>query len=80
MDNIYINKQDLFNYKATYELFNKLFKSDLISVDELISVIEDQAGEIDELQEKLDDLEQDIEENYKPISKYEFYGVSERDF
>jgi len=32
------------------------------------------------LQERYDDLEQDIQENYKPISKYDFYGVSESDF
>ena len=80
MDNIYINKQDLVKYKATYELFNKLFTKDLISIDDLISVIEDAYSEIDELQEKLEDLEQDIEDNYKPISKTEQYGVSERWF
>lgn len=37
------------------------------------SLIEDLIHEIDSLQEKVEDLEQDIEDNYKPIKKEEMY-------
>ena len=47
-------------------------------------IIDDLCTIIDELQEKIEDMEErhqrEIEENYKPISPYEFYGVSEDDF
>ena len=48
--------------------------------NEIISEAEELKDELDVLQEKYDDLEQDLRENYKLISKYEFYGVSESDF
>lgn len=44
------------------------------------SMFEDMFCEIDSLEEKIEDMEQDIKDNYKPISPYEMYGVSERDF
>ena len=39
----------------------------------MISIIEDLMYEIDRLQEKYEDLEQDLEDNYKPITKEEMY-------
>ena len=32
------------------------------------------------LEEQLEDLKQDIKDNYKPISHWEEYGISEEDF
>jgi len=46
----------------------------------IIAMIEDLFCEIDSLEEKIEDMEQDIRDNYKPISPYEMYGMSERDF
>ena len=43
-------------------------------------MFEDMFCEIDSLEEKIEDMEQDIRDNYKPISPYEMYGVNERDF
>lgn len=37
-------------------------------------------NEIEEWKEKYSELEEELKENYKPISKYEFYGISECDF
>lgn len=48
--------------------------------NDIMSEAENLKSELDALQKKYDDLEQDIQENYKPISKYEFHGVNERDF
>jgi len=45
-----------------------------------LAIIDDLCSKIDILQEKIDDMEEQIRENYKPISKYDFYGVSESDF
>lgn len=39
----------------------------------ITSIIEDLMHEIDSLQEKLEDIEQDLEDNYKPITKEEMY-------
>ena len=44
------------------------------------SMFEDLVCEINSLEEKIEDMEQDIRDNYKPISKYEEIGMSERDF
>lgn len=59
-----------------------VLSDDLFYVDpEVIeSMFQDMFCEIDSLEEKIEDMEQDIRDNYKPISPYEMYGVSERDF
>lgn len=44
------------------------------------SIITDLIHEIDLLNEKVEDLEKDIEDNYKPIKKEEQYEVNYRDF
>jgi prefoldin subunit 5 len=48
--------------------------------EDVYSLIDDLCSKIDELQEQIEDMEENIRENYKPISPYEFYGVSERLF
>lgn len=54
-----------------------------IDEDELV-IIDDLCSIIDILKEKIEDMEErheeEIREFYKPISKYEFYGVNEHDF
>lgn len=54
----------------------------LIPVDSLMSCIDELLTEVERLQGKVKDLEDDIEQNYdlKRTSLYEEYGVSERDF
>lgn len=43
-------------------------------------IIEDLLLEIDRLQEKYEDLERDLEENYQAIPISEQYDISDRDF
>lgn len=50
-----------------YEVDNKGY----IEIESLICAIEDLEYEIDRLNEKYEDLKQDIEDNYKPISRME---------
>ena len=74
MKDIYIKASDL------NEWLRKYFNGDLISINDMISVMEDLDGEIDRLKEKIEEIEQDKEDNYKPLHNSELYGVSERDF
>lgn len=53
---------------------------DIEEKDELISIIEDLIGEVNHLQEEYDDLERDLEDNYRPIPLSEQYCVYDRDF
>ena len=71
------------------ELYNKASEITMTEYDEIIdnpgakyiyaseytitSIIEDLMHEIDSLQEKLEDIEQDREDNYKPITTEEMY-------
>ena len=51
------------------------------TVDEdLFSIIDELCTKIDNLEEEKEDMEENIRENYRPISPYEFYGVNEHDF
>ena len=79
MNEIYIKKEDLRNSPATYSLFDKLFKNqDLISVEDIIVELENAYGEIDHLEEEIEDLENSDE---GPINDpYDYYGVSRDDF
>ena len=58
-----------------YEAFG-----DFIEVDKLWSIIEDLICEVDHKQEELDDLQQNVEENCRPIPVSEQYNVSDSDF
>lgn len=51
-----------------------------VFTDSLYSLLEDLLYEYDLLQEKLEDTIKDRDENYKPISYYEMYGISEDNF
>ena len=74
MEEVYVKKESLGRWVAKY--FNK----DIISINDLISVIEDLDDEVDNWKEKYEDLEQDLHDNYKPISHSEMYGISDSDF
>ena len=59
---------------------NKAVCDRTMTLEELLDLCEDLYNEIDRLTEKIDDLEQDIQDNYKPIDKMEQYGISNSDF
>ena len=52
----------------------------LIPAENLMSIVEDLLVEIDTLNERYEDLEKTVEENYRPFTQKEIYGVSDRDF
>lgn len=62
---------------------NKIIKMNYtnpISEDEASYIIDDLVSQIEKKQEELDSLNQEIEENYKPIPVAEQYGISDKDF
>lgn len=60
----------------------KILDDEYYFIDEygIESMFEDLFCEINDLEEKIEDIKQDIRDNYRPISPYEMYGVNERDF
>ena len=59
----------------------KSFKEkDVYSWDEILDIIQDLESEKFRLEEELEDLKQDMEENYKRISVNEQYEVYDDDF
>ena len=59
----------------------KSFKEkDIYSWDEILDIIQDLESEKFRLEEELEDLKQDMEENYKRISANEQYEVYDDDF
>lgn len=51
-----------------------------IEPEELLGIIENLIGEIEHIKEEYEDLQNNLESNYKPISAWEMSGMSERDF
>ena len=52
----------------------------LLPLENITGIVEDLLGEIDYLEEKLEDLENDMRENYRPIPVVEQYGISDKEF
>lgn len=51
-----------------------------IPVENMLSIIDDLITEIERLEERYKDFEQEVEENYKPISYAEQIGYNVKDF
>ena len=76
-----MGKELLFDIREWDNMYKvRLPKKDLVTLEEILNDYEDALFEINELEEQIKMLEKDIEDNYKPISPYEMYGISERDF
>ena len=74
---------EVFIKVAAFELLKKYFKNyDIVSIDELCGLVEELDYEIERLEEKIRDMQDDIEQYYEPkkFDPYEEYGISERDF
>lgn len=48
--------------------------------DDVISLLENLVNSYKYLETKLNDLKKDVEDNYKPLTSSELYGVSDKDF
>ncbi len=73
-----ISRQTMTDYEPS-KLFNS--ENKVYIQDEVIEgMFEDLLIEIERKEEKIKDIEEDIEENYRPISLAEKYDMSDRDF
>lgn len=62
----------LVDIREESEQIKRIFENkDLISIEDLLSKIEELDDDKGYLEDKIKDMEQDIEDNYKPISKSE---------
>lgn len=75
MENVYILKEDVNKWIGKY-FGNK----DFVSVDDLLTIIEDLDSEVESLKEEIEDIKQDRDDNYRPISYYQQYGINEDNF
>lgn len=73
----------------TKELLNEIeeitntnynFNGDYSNVEKLISIIDDLLIEVRKAQEKLNELENDLNENYRPVPVAEQVAISNNDF
>lgn len=53
---------------------------DFIPSESIIPMLEDLLCEIDRLEEKYEDLERNLQDNYRQITPAEMYDISDRDF
>jgi len=74
MKDVYIKTNELPVYIADEYFYGK----DLISIEELISVMEDMKCDLEKIAEDYKDLVQDVEDNYKFIGTREAIGYDER--
>ena len=75
MKEVYINLKeqgDCFIWRYLQEKC----KSDLVSIDDLIWVIEELIADNEKLQEEFEDLENNLRDNYKPLSRSDYTGDS----
>jgi hypothetical protein len=82
MNNVYIKRKDLLDFDCIREetLERMGIKKDILSIEDLLVVLEELYADKERLEEELEDLRQDVRDNYEPISPYKMYGISERDF
>ena len=74
MENVYILKKDLNRWIAKY------FDKDLISIDDMLAVIESLDEEKEHLEEQLEHKDKYYQDNWKPVDEMIMYGLNERNY
>ena len=77
-----LNEKELKIFKEIEEKTNTNYEieNNLLPLENVMGIVEYLLSEINSLNKKLEDLENDIRENYKPIPVAEQYGISDEDF
>lgn len=71
MDKVYIKVED-------YVLLKKYFDNkDLVSVEDLIGLLDDLTYDVEKLKEEYEDLAEDVRDNYKFVGMREAVGYNE---
>lgn len=72
--------EDLYNKIKNITFTDYEALGDFILSESIEPMLEDLLLEIDRLQEKYNDLEQNINDNYRAITPAEMYGITDKDF
>lgn len=77
-----LDEKELKIFKEIEEkkITNYEIENNLLPLENVMGIVEDLLSEINSLGEKLEDLENDVRENYRPIPVSEQYGISDEDF
>ena len=77
-----LNEKELKIFKEIEEKTNTSYEieNNLLPLENVMGIVEDLLSEINSLNEKLEDLENDVRENYRPIPEAEQYGIGDEDF
>lgn len=62
------------------EIEQKIVSKKSVSFNELLDLIDNLNYELDNLKDEYNNFKDEVEENYRPISQSEQYGISDRDF
>lgn len=68
--------EDLYKEISDITMTNYEKVGDFLPYDSIIPMFEDLLAEIHHLEEKYEDLENDLESNYKPLSRSDYTGDS----
>lgn len=55
-------------------------KGNFIPIDSLVNALDDMLVEYNQKLEEIEDMERDIEDNYRPVSLKEQYGICEVEY
>lgn len=83
MNDIYIDvkmNDAYINVKKQNKKISSLFEKEFVSVEDILNKLDEMINEVDDLNEKIQHIEQDREENYRPVPVAEQVGISDRDF
>lgn len=75
MEHIYIDMRE-----QGFTLSNHFKNKDMVSVEDILTELEQVIDDMEALQEEFEDYKRDVEENYKPIPMSEHLGIDDRDF
>ena len=80
MENVYVKIDDEIIKKVEAITMTDYDTTSMVSVDKLVDILSDMIVEYDRLEEEKEDLENDLENNYRKIEKNEQYEIYDNDF
>lgn len=72
--------EDLYKKIQSITMVDYEALGNFIPSESIEAMLEDLICEIERLEEKYEDLEQDLQDNYKEIGPAEMYGITDKDF
>ena len=75
MDNIYVDMRE-----QGFTLSRHFKNKDMVSVEEILTELEELIDDLGYLREEFDDYKRDVEDNYRPLTQAEQIGYNEKDF